>query len=282
MGKQYRINGFKQIRAFFALARSGKHPVRASHIGLYMHLLDEGNSEGWPEWLSVKWERALMSSGIGSNGTFYRVLGDLDTWKLIKYKKGVNKFSNPKIHIKQLCNNEQVTAQVYAQVTVQLPAQVTAHIKYNHITSNLYNLLTKNQEKISKRDFGVDELMLIESKEFKALEKKAKESSEQERYKPDYQDELKYPYEDAEFFEAWEEWREYKKVQFKFTYRSKRSEQGALNKVGKLSDGKLHTAVEVVEQSIDNGYMGLFPIKQQKTEKNGKGFTSKATDWLNQ
>ena len=68
------------------------------------------------------------------------------------------------------------------------------------------------------------------------------------------------------FVEFWEQWKEYKKSSHKFTYKLKSSEQASLNLLFKLSDGNEMKAKDIIDQSIMNGWKGLFELKNQKHE----------------
>ena len=62
------------------------------------------------------------------------------------------------------------------------------------------------------------------------------------------------------------EWLDYKKETHKFSYKSERSLQVAYNELLKLSEGKPGIARAVVNQSIANGWKGLFPYNGQTTD----------------
>lgn len=69
------------------------------------------------------------------------------------------------------------------------------------------------------------------------------------------------------FSEYWEIWKQYKSEQHKFKYKSPLSEQSALKKLMNLSDGNEETAILIIEQSMANGWSGLFKIKQDDTKE---------------
>jgi hypothetical protein len=68
------------------------------------------------------------------------------------------------------------------------------------------------------------------------------------------------------FLKKWDEWKQYKKVQWKYTYKLQSAEQSAFNKLKNLSNGNEQTACEIIEQSISNGWKGFFELKSGKTE----------------
>ena len=68
------------------------------------------------------------------------------------------------------------------------------------------------------------------------------------------------------FLKKWDEWKHYKKVQWKYTYKLQSAEQSAFNKLKNLSNGNEQTACEIIEQSISNGWKGFFELKSGKSE----------------
>lgn len=75
------------------------------------------------------------------------------------------------------------------------------------------------------------------------------------------------PFAEPEFAEAWKLWREYKKQQFGFTYKPI-GEQSALKDLAGISGGDLKTALNIIHQSINKGWQGLFAVKQNTITKN--------------
>lgn len=68
-------------------------------------------------------------------------------------------------------------------------------------------------------------------------------------------------YKDKKIEEAWLIWVEYKKNQFKFRYKTTSSEQIGINELIKLCDNNFDLALSIVNQSISNGWKGLFALK---------------------
>jgi uncharacterized protein YdaU (DUF1376 family) len=68
--------------------------------------------------------------------------------------------------------------------------------------------------------------------------------------------------------ELWNKWIDFKQTQFKFKYKSAASEQTGINNLIKLSSGNNVVAELIINQSIGNGWQGLFPLKNEmKNEK---------------
>jgi uncharacterized protein YegP (UPF0339 family) len=83
--------------------------------------------------------------------------------------------------------------------------------------------------------------------------------------------EIDYFFNSLIFIENWKTWKEYKKNQFKFNFKSTNSEQIAINHLIKLSEKKEQNAIDIINQSIANGWKGFF---QLKTNQNGKTITT--------
>jgi hypothetical protein len=92
-----------------------------------------------------------------------------------------------------------------------------------------------------------------ESKVKEIKESKVKESKEKK--------EVVFPFDSEQFKEYWLYWKEYKKKEHKFSYKSEISEQAALKKLSELAGGNHDTAIKIIVQSIENGWQGLFELK---------------------
>lgn len=93
-------------------------------------------------------------------------------------------------------------------------------------------------------------------------------------FKSVYNDKITYtiqmielPFNTIEFCEAWTDWIEYKQEEFNFKYKSKHSLKAALNKINRISNGNEAIAILIIEESMANGWKGLFSIKEDKKEK---------------
>lgn len=80
--------------------------------------------------------------------------------------------------------------------------------------------------------------------------------------------ELIFPFDSEEFKKQWCLWKDYKKDEHKFQYKTLISEQAALTELLNLSNGNEEIAVKIIHQSFANGYKGLFKLK---TQNNGTG-----------
>lgn len=69
------------------------------------------------------------------------------------------------------------------------------------------------------------------------------------------------PFTSENFRVLWQNWKLYRKQEFKQTFKSGQSEQAALTHLAKISDGNEKMAEDIINQSIANQWKGLFEIK---------------------
>ncbi len=71
------------------------------------------------------------------------------------------------------------------------------------------------------------------------------------------------PFDSVSFSKWWAYWKEYKLKEFKFKYASHITEQAALKKLSKLSNGNEGVALAIIEQSMADGWKGFFELKEK-------------------
>jgi hypothetical protein len=71
------------------------------------------------------------------------------------------------------------------------------------------------------------------------------------------------PWNDKLFIDSWNEWKEYKKQQFNFTYKPI-SESKALEGLVEKSNNDMLIAIKIIKSSIQNSYTGLFNSNSKK------------------
>ena len=74
--------------------------------------------------------------------------------------------------------------------------------------------------------------------------------------------EVDYPFSEK-FKQKWIEWKNYKKTEHKFNFKSAQSEQAAINEIIEKSYNNEPAAILIIHQSIANGWKGLFELKKQ-------------------
>lgn len=70
------------------------------------------------------------------------------------------------------------------------------------------------------------------------------------------------PFSEQEFIDKWQEWLQYRKERRLATY-TPTGLKSTFTHLKKISNDDARTAIEVIEQSLANGWQGLFELKQQ-------------------
>ena len=86
------------------------------------------------------------------------------------------------------------------------------------------------------------------------------------------------PFEGKEFEDIWEIWVRERKAYEKGTY-SLYAQQKALRKLERLSQGDIALAKQIIDQSIENAWKGLFPIRQDYNNNRAKLDRDAALKW---
>ena len=94
-----------------------------------------------------------------------------------------------------------------------------------------------------------------------------------------------YPFDTEKFKRYWGLWLDYKSKEFNFKYKSEQSEQAALKKLANYSQNNESKAIQIIEESMANGWKGFFEIKNGKngnkessTERAARYFNSQTDD----
>tara|TARA_R110002012_G_scaffold13648_2_gene57954 strand:- start:23 stop:694 length:672 start_codon:yes stop_codon:yes gene_type:complete len=66
--------------------------------------------------------------------------------------------------------------------------------------------------------------------------------------------------------EVWKKWREYRKEQFRINYKPI-GEKAAIGKLLRISQGCYKVQEQIIQQSIENGWKGIFELKDQVSSK---------------
>jgi len=90
--------------------------------------------------------------------------------------------------------------------------------------------------------------------------------------------EVELPFNSLSFRSSWNEWKDYKKNCHKFSFKTESSEKLSLKQLAKLSKNSESDAIEIINQSIANGWKGFFELK---TTQNADRIES-VVNWANQ
>jgi uncharacterized protein YdaU (DUF1376 family) len=147
--------------------------------------------------------------------------------------------------------------------------------------------LNKSLEKMNELKFAnsIKGKLSAEKRNSTAVEPQLNRSSTKERKGKEIKGKeskvnsiVELPFNSEMFSKKWNEWKEYKKSCHKFSFKSQSSEKLSLNQLSKLSNNLEPIAIEIINQSIANGWKGFFEIK---TTQNANRIES-VVNWANQ
>lgn len=143
------------------------------------------------------------------------------------------------------------STQINSQVKNTTQSTVTDRVRVNDTVNVSVNEIVR-EEKTKKGNNDVDEILTSPSSSnvTSIILNKKNES-------------LSPPREITEMEIAWNDWLYYKKKQFRFTYKASKFEEIAKKSLWKLSGENESTAIEIINQSIANGWKGFQPLKNQ-------------------
>ncbi|WP_407324046.1 DUF1376 domain-containing protein [Tenacibaculum maritimum] len=87
--------------------------------------------------------------------------------------------------------------------------------------------------------------------------------------------EIQLPFQNKIFEAQWNLFKVFRKKQHKFTFVSVESENRKLTELKNLSNNNQEVAIKIIQQSIDNGWKGLFELKQSKNGKSNNSSSEK-------
>lgn len=144
--------------------------------------------------------------------------------------------------------------------------------------------LNKSLEKMNELKFAnsIKGKLSAEKRNLTAVEPQLNRSSTKERKGKEIKGKetniVKLPFNSEMFSKKWNEWKDYKKSCHKFSYKGDNSEKLSLNQLSKLSNNLEPIAIEIINQSIANGWKGFFELK---TTQNANRIES-VVNWANQ
>lgn len=87
--------------------------------------------------------------------------------------------------------------------------------------------------------------------------------------------ELVFPFNTEQFINAWEAYKEYRRVEHGFKYRSKKTEQTALNSIVTDGGDTEEIAIAMIMKAISKGWKGIFKLNEDDRKRiNGIGTNS--------
>ena len=81
------------------------------------------------------------------------------------------------------------------------------------------------------------------------------------------ENEIIYPFQSELFFEKWNQWKAYKKEQFRFVFKGVHSEQAQLMRLAQLAEGNEQSAIDHINFAMGQTWRGLYPIPERERQK---------------
>ena len=76
------------------------------------------------------------------------------------------------------------------------------------------------------------------------------------------------PFQTDVFKSQWQLWKQYRKQQHRFTYKSPASEQAALTELGKMSSNQERAAINILHHTMAHGWRGFVAPKEEESSSN--------------
>jgi len=76
------------------------------------------------------------------------------------------------------------------------------------------------------------------------------------------------PFQTDVFKSQWQLWKQYRKQQHRFTYKSPASEQAALTELGKMSSNQERAAISILHHTMAHGWRGFVAPKEEESSSN--------------
>jgi len=126
---------------------------------------------------------------------------------------------------------------------------------YDYVVFEKPNLDFLNTENLNTESLNTENPQLLNTNNTKDLIKLNTNNSKTEG--------IEYPFELN--VEAWESWKEFRKKEYRKSYKNL-GEKAAIKKLLKLTQSKEEQAL-ILEQSMENGWIGIFALKSEKKRK---------------
>lgn len=147
----------------------------------------------------------------------------------------------------------------------------------NRVHKSVIDLLTK----YSLLDIQKQENKPLVSPLEGAKDKDKDKDKDKAKEKDKDSEKIVFPFQTETFANAWNGWKQYKKEQHNFTYKGEHSEQIALKSLAEKSGHNEQVALKIIQESIANGYKGLFELKNNSNgiKNNGIRNADGSVNW---
>ena len=171
-------------------------------------------------------------------------------WKPTKIRRLLNKLEAENAVVSGCYNKARYDRTKWYAITKQTQSLYATHY------TDLNNAISKNEQCIIQNETlqcsEVNNLYQITNQVTKQITTKEK---------------VVMPFEGDLFIEAWKLWKEYKKVEKNFKFKSPISEQASLLNLQKISNTNEQEAIKIIHNAIAQGWAGLYADKKAKAKK---------------
>lgn len=171
-------------------------------------------------------------------------------WKPTKIRRLLNKLEQENAIIIGCHNKARYDRTKWFAITKQTESLYALHY------SELNNALLKNEQSIIQNE-------TMQSSEVNNLYQITNQVTTQITTK----EKVVMPFEGELFLEAWKLWKEYKRVEKNFRFKSSISEQASLLNLQKISNQNEQQAIAIIHNAIAQGWSGLYADKKAKAKK---------------
>jgi len=263
------MTGYEYTRKIFNWSFENSDKSNPTLISLYLFLVETNNRLGWKEKFGITFRECGEACGIKSYNTYKKNFDILVKEGFIKIvQKSINQYSANIIALSKFDTPLDKALDTPLDKALDTPldkALNRPHDKARETFLKQTNKQTTNKETIKqlqKEDF----LFLIESKEFLNFLKEEKMQLKKIDEKTDLQSLYNsYNFFDSEFSEIWKEFLQVKKK--KKASLTIRAQKTQLEKLLKYSDGKKEIAREILEKSVNAGWLDIYPLKENQNKK---------------
>lgn len=229
-------NGYELSRAWFDFCFENPELIKPNHTALYFFIIEHCNRLGWKKKFGLPTEMAKDAIGIKSYNTYINTLNDLVEWGALEMiEKSKNQYS---ANIVALSNFNKAVDKALDKAMIK---HVTKHIP-------------KQRESTGESICSINKPLTNNIKPITINNKQ----------------EVVLPFESLNFLRQWELWKEYKKKEHRFKFKTTISEQASLMKLNNLAKQNESTAIKIIHQSISNGWKGFFALKIENNESNNE------------
>lgn len=170
-------------------------------------------------------------------------------WKPQKIRRLLNKLEAENAVVSGCYNKARYDRTKWYAITKQTQSLYATHY------TDLNNAISKNEQCIIQNE-------TLQCSEVNNLYQITNQVTKQITTK-----EVVMPFEGDLFIEAWRLWKEYKKVEKNFKFKSSISEQASLLNLQKISNTNEQEAIKIIHNAIAQGWAGLYADKKAKAKK---------------